>query len=176
MSSGSSKISFSSIHMGKAEPTKKPQIQSTSGVSVHKRQAVTLPVTEYVPDEEAEALLPEPVAPAYAAAGLFAATPQSGQNVFQRNAVLFAGLMIVVLTILLGISTSLLLSSDKRQAVISEFTSTRIYSAVRGDGPANTALQFYGKPSAFERILEGNIGTLQSPDKIQVGQRLIIPS
>ncbi|WP_299414359.1 LysM peptidoglycan-binding domain-containing protein [uncultured Sulfitobacter sp.] len=52
----------------------------------------------------------------------------------------------------------------------------RIYTVQRGDSLAFIALQFYGKPGAFKRILDANRDTLQSPDKIQVGQRLIIPS
>jgi len=52
----------------------------------------------------------------------------------------------------------------------------RMYVVETGDSLAYIALQFYGMPSAFDRIFEANKDTLQSPDKIQVGQRLIIPS
>ncbi|MCX7565608.1 LysM peptidoglycan-binding domain-containing protein [Sulfitobacter sp. F26169L] len=45
-----------------------------------------------------------------------------------------------------------------------------------GDSIAFISLQFYGMPSAYQRIVTANRDTLQSPDMIQVGQRLIIPS
>ena len=52
----------------------------------------------------------------------------------------------------------------------------RTYVVDPGDSLAYIALQFYGKPSAFQRIFDANRDTLQSPEKIQIGQRLIIPS
>lgn len=52
----------------------------------------------------------------------------------------------------------------------------RVYIVEPGDSLAYISLQFYGKPSEFQRIFEANRETLQSPDKIQVGQRLVIPS
>jgi len=52
----------------------------------------------------------------------------------------------------------------------------RVYVVEPGDSLAYISLQFYGKPSAFQRIFDANRDTLQSPDKIKVGQRLIIPS
>ena len=58
----------------------------------------------------------------------------------------------------------------------SEKDGRRIYTVRTGDSLAYISLQFYGMPSAYKRILEANPDTLQSPDRIQVGQRLIIPS
>lgn len=52
----------------------------------------------------------------------------------------------------------------------------RVYTVQSGDSLAYIALQFYGLPQAYTRIIEANRDTLQSPDTIQVGQRLIIPS
>lgn len=52
----------------------------------------------------------------------------------------------------------------------------RLYTVQPGDSLAYISLQFYGMPDAYTRILEANRDTLQSPDKIQIGQRLIIPS
>lgn len=52
----------------------------------------------------------------------------------------------------------------------------RIYTVQPGDSLAYIALQFFGMPTEYTRILEENRSTLQSPDKIQIGQRLIIPS
>lgn len=51
----------------------------------------------------------------------------------------------------------------------------RTYTIASGDSLAYLALQFYGKPSAYERIFEANRETLHSPEQIQQGQRLIIP-
>jgi hypothetical protein len=52
----------------------------------------------------------------------------------------------------------------------------RVYTVRAGDSLAYISLQFFGVLNAYTRILEANRDTLQSPDKIQVGQRLIIPS
>jgi len=52
----------------------------------------------------------------------------------------------------------------------------RYYTVGAGDSLAYISLQFYGKPDAFQRIVDANRTTLQSPEKIQIGQRLIIPS
>lgn len=53
--------------------------------------------------------------------------------------------------------------------------SLRYYAVQEGDSLAYIALQFYGRPAAFQRILEANLDILQSPDKIQTGQLLHIP-
>ena len=52
----------------------------------------------------------------------------------------------------------------------------RVYRVQAGDSLAYIALQFYGNPTAYKRILDANRSTLQSPEQIQIGQRLIIPS
>lgn len=52
----------------------------------------------------------------------------------------------------------------------------RVYRVQAGDSLAYIALQFYGSPTAYKRILEANRSKLQSPEQIQLGQRLIIPS
>lgn len=52
----------------------------------------------------------------------------------------------------------------------------RVYVVEPGDSLAYISLQFYGKPSDFKKIFEANRALLRSPDHIQVGQRLIIPS
>lgn len=51
----------------------------------------------------------------------------------------------------------------------------RVYVVEAGDSLAYISLQFYGKPSEFDRIFEANRTVLSSPDRIQIGQRLIIP-
>ncbi len=52
----------------------------------------------------------------------------------------------------------------------------RSYTVQQGDSLAYIALQLFGMPSAYTRILSANADTLQSPDQIRIGQRLIIPS
>lgn len=62
-------------------------------------------------------------------------------------------------------------SSAKTREVKGE----RVYIVEPGDSLAYISLQFYGKPSEFTRIFEANRSVLASPDRIQIGQRLIIP-
>lgn len=62
------------------------------------------------------------------------------------------------------------------QARTADVGGLRLYTVMPGDSLAYISLQFYGVPSAYTRIMDANRDTLQSPDKIQVGQRLIIPS
>lgn len=52
----------------------------------------------------------------------------------------------------------------------------RVYDVQPGDSLAYIALQFFGNPMAYKRILDANPDTLQSPERIQIGQRLVIPS
>ncbi len=55
-------------------------------------------------------------------------------------------------------------------------TEGRIYVVEPGDSLAYISLQFYGRPSSYLKIFEANRAILKSPDRIQIGQRLIIPS
>lgn len=52
----------------------------------------------------------------------------------------------------------------------------RVYTVQPGDSLAYIAMQFFGMPGEYQRILDANPNTLQSPEKIQIGQRLVIPS
>lgn len=61
-------------------------------------------------------------------------------------------------------------------AKTSDVKGERVYTVEPGDSLAYISLQFYGRPSEFTRIFEANRGVLSSPDRIQIGQRLIIPS
>ncbi len=56
-----------------------------------------------------------------------------------------------------------------------EIAGERIYIVEPGDSLAYISLQFYGQPSDYGRIFQANRQILNSPDKIQIGQRLIIP-
>ena len=51
----------------------------------------------------------------------------------------------------------------------------RFYVVRSGDSLAYIALQFYGSIGAYDRIFAANGDILDSPDRIQVGQRLRIP-
>lgn len=51
----------------------------------------------------------------------------------------------------------------------------RFYTVEAGDSLAYISLQFYGSTNAFDRIFQANRSKIASPDKIQIGQRLVIP-
>lgn len=53
--------------------------------------------------------------------------------------------------------------------------SATYYTVEPGDSLADIALKFYGSPDGFARIFEANQGGIASPDKILVGQKLLIP-
>lgn len=52
----------------------------------------------------------------------------------------------------------------------------RFYTVNRGDSLGAIAVRFYGDVTHFSAIYEANRGILSSPDKIRVGQRLVIPT
>lgn len=52
----------------------------------------------------------------------------------------------------------------------------RVYTVEKGDSLAYIALQFYGKTNDYRRIFEANRDKLSSPERIQIGQRLVIPN
>lgn len=54
-------------------------------------------------------------------------------------------------------------------------TSTRTYTVRSGDTLSKIAKEFYGNANDYNRIFEANRDKLQNPDKIQVGQQLVIP-
>lgn len=55
-------------------------------------------------------------------------------------------------------------------------TSSRTYKVQAGDTLSKIAKQFYGNANDYNRIFDANRDKLDNPDKIQVGQELIIPS
>lgn len=55
-------------------------------------------------------------------------------------------------------------------------TGERVYTVEAGDSLAYISLQFYGRTNAYLRIFEANRSKLSSPDNIQIGQKLVIPS
>jgi LysM repeat protein len=54
--------------------------------------------------------------------------------------------------------------------------SNRTYTVKPGDTLSKIAKEFYGNANEYNKIFEANQDKLQSPDKIQVGQQLVIPS
>lgn len=55
-------------------------------------------------------------------------------------------------------------------------SSGRTYTVRPGDTLSKIAKEFYGNAKDYNRIFEANRDKLQNPDKIQVGQELVIPS
>ena len=51
----------------------------------------------------------------------------------------------------------------------------RTYTVVPGDTLSKISKQFYGSANQYMKIFEANRGTLTDPDKIRVGQQLVIP-
>ncbi len=54
--------------------------------------------------------------------------------------------------------------------------SSRTYKVQAGDTLSKIAKQFYGNANEYNRIFSANRDKLDNPDKIQVGQELVIPS
>jgi cell envelope opacity-associated protein A len=55
-------------------------------------------------------------------------------------------------------------------------SSGRTYKVQPGDTLSKIAKEFYGNPNDYNRIFAANRDKLESPDKIQAGQELVIPS
>lgn len=72
-----------------------------------------------------------------------------------------------------GMSRKIFAASKARTQNVED---QRVYIVQAGDSLAYIALQFYGSPNVYDRILEANRSILQSPEQIQTGQRLVIPS
>ncbi len=61
-------------------------------------------------------------------------------------------------------------------AVAGGSSSSQTYTVQSGDSLSKIAKQFYGNASDYNKIFEANRDKLQNPDKIQVGQELVIPA
>ena len=70
---------------------------------------------------------------------------------------------------------ALLGKSNPAVAAASTSGGERVYTVEAGDSLAYIALQFYGNTNAYQRIFQANRDKLSSPEKIQIGQRLVIP-
>ncbi len=53
---------------------------------------------------------------------------------------------------------------------------TRTYTVQPGDTLSKIAKEFFGNPNDYNRIFAANRDKLDNPDKIEVGQELVIPS
>jgi nucleoid-associated protein YgaU len=53
---------------------------------------------------------------------------------------------------------------------------TRTYTVQPGDSLSKIAKHFYGNANEYLRIFEANKDTLNDPNRIQIGQELIIPT
>jgi nucleoid-associated protein YgaU len=51
----------------------------------------------------------------------------------------------------------------------------RFYTIQRGDSLGAISIKFYESIEQYQAIFEANKGLLSSPDRIRVGQRLVIP-
>ncbi len=55
-------------------------------------------------------------------------------------------------------------------------SSSRTYTVQSGDTLSKIAKQYYGNANDYNKIFEANRDKLSDPNKIQVGQELVIPS
>lgn len=78
------------------------------------------------------------------------------------------------LTCDLSIDSSL--PQPQKAATSSGTGTTRTYKVQSGDTLSKIAQQYYGSANSYNRIFEANRDKLSSPDKIQVGQELVIPN
>jgi nucleoid-associated protein YgaU len=53
---------------------------------------------------------------------------------------------------------------------------TQTYEVKSGDNLSKISKQFYGDPNEYMRIFYANRDKLKDPDKIQIGQQLVIPN
>jgi nucleoid-associated protein YgaU len=61
-------------------------------------------------------------------------------------------------------------------SAIGESTSNQFYTVAPGDSLGSIAQKFYGDAVYFPVIFEANRALLASPDRLSVGQRLVVPS
>jgi LysM repeat protein len=76
----------------------------------------------------------------------------------------------------LTIDPSLAPAQAQAAAAAAGPTSTRTYKVQPGDTLSKIAKEFYGNANQYNRIFEANRDKLDDPDRIQVGQELVIPS
>ncbi len=67
------------------------------------------------------------------------------------------------------------LSIDSSLPAPAEPRAVQKYAVQPGDSLSKIAKRFYGDANAYMKIFEANMDQLDDPDKIQVGQELVIP-
>jgi nucleoid-associated protein YgaU len=67
------------------------------------------------------------------------------------------------------------LAPAQTQAAGAGASGGRTYTVKSGDTLSKIAKDFYGNANQYNKIFEANRDKLQNPDKIQVGQELVIP-
>jgi nucleoid-associated protein YgaU len=80
------------------------------------------------------------------------------------------------LTCDLTVDTSLAPAQAAAAAAGAQSSSGKTYKVQAGDTLSKIAKEFYGNANEYNRIFDANRDKLQSPDKIQVGQELLIPA
>jgi nucleoid-associated protein YgaU len=80
------------------------------------------------------------------------------------------------LTCDITIDSSLPQPQRAQAAAASGGSSNRTYTVKPGDTLSKIAKEFYGNANEYNKIFQANQDKLTSPDKIQVGQELVIPS
>ncbi len=80
------------------------------------------------------------------------------------------------LTCDLTVDSSLPQPQSQQQAATSgQANAPKNYTVKPGDTLSKIAKEYYGNANEYNKIFEANRDKLQSPDKIQVGQELVIP-
>ena len=79
------------------------------------------------------------------------------------------------LTCDLTVDTSLPSPAEPQATTSGGATSSRMYTVQPGDTLSKIAKDFYGNANEYNKIFQANQDKLESADKIQVGQELLIP-
>jgi nucleoid-associated protein YgaU len=80
------------------------------------------------------------------------------------------------LTADLSVDTSLPQPAKAQAAAAGAATSSgRTYQVKPGDSLSKIAKEFYGNANEYQKIFEANRDKLSDPNKVQVGQELVIP-
>ncbi len=180
-----------------ADSAEKPEVWLASDVLVNLRDSVRDGRYRIAPaptgDIRRLALVPDDADLARTAtAGLAEVTATAGDDPVLRSfrtpegqidtdTVLFSLIQTSLLRDATPESDSAAREMSRRVFAASDATTQRIngqrtYEVRPGDSLAYIAMQFYGRPDAYPRILTANGEAMSSPDEIRTGQRLIIPT
>lgn len=67
------------------------------------------------------------------------------------------------------------MEKDKPEVSKAENPYAQYYVVVKGDTLSKIAKKYYGDAALYPQIFDANRDVLSDPDKIKVGQRLLIP-